>query len=265
MSGSIAGKELTLTDQSQIPQDAQSVPPAADPHQPQQSLEDLMGTAPVGETGPSFDGTQAQGEETHFEIDPREYETLKERASQLEQQQQAVFQAARRIDEARRQQAMAAAEQRLQQEEAALEAWAMDQEDPKAALHQVRNYYRNQNQQILGMAQMFVQHQAQQQYLQEVLGHYGDELTDEDKQYLATIDPNAVPNIAENLRARNRREREMAQKIQNLESRNQAQQVMQSGAHRMGGIGTVMTNRGELPSHIQKGTKEHLAWELGLL
>lgn len=198
--------------------------------------------------------------------DPPNYEELYKQTLQESQQMREAWKNMQM--QAAQQQQMAAlqqAQQRWYQQQAEMAQRAQhainEGYDPQQVIGTIQQYYNNEINRITGMAQTIVQSQAAQQYAGRLAQEYG--LTQEDHQMLMGYPPQQMDNMARHLAKANRDREELRKQIQNTQTRQMADQMQRSGAHRLGGANASLPVA-DVPDGIQKGSRDHLAFLLGM-
>jgi hypothetical protein len=150
------------------------------------------------------------------------------------------------------------AAQRWQQMEGAFLQSVRDLPDDERE-RRTREFYQAQNQQVMGIAQQFVQQHALQTHIDNVIKQYG--LTEQDKPLILATHPSQMAAVAYQLSQRNAALSDYDRRLQQVTAAQVAGQMANSGAYSMGNgnIQPGTSGAGE----IKAGSRDHLRALLG--
>jgi hypothetical protein len=217
---------------------------AADPNPPAGVADPQVAVPPAAEGAP----TEEQ----------QDYETLYRQAMEDNQSLlDAYSQTQARLEQTSMQAQAVAAQtsiQQMQQQEQAFLASLRDlpDEDREA---RIRQFYGHQTGQILQLAQAFVQRQAIQGYLGNVIQRYG--LSEQEARRVASVHPSQIEAEAQRIVEDRQRFSELQQQLQKLTASQVAQQMQQSGAYAPG-AGNVPPQAAPGGQQVQPGSRQHL-------
>jgi hypothetical protein len=182
-------------------------------------------------------------------------------AAMLEQERQAREEAERRAQQTEQQLSGWQAQQQQMMFQQAQQAWQQREQqliegtkdyDENTRVAIMRQFYNEQINQLAQAGQQAVQMVSVQAYTQDVLRRYG--LSDDDRILLGN-NPNQIEQAAARLRAERDQHRSLVEQIERDRRARQAQETVQAGVNRIGGVGgRPVPAQGE----YEKGSPEHL-------